>query len=109
MRCGTRRRTLSVWERFSVLGVLGRMLPGCIRGPGVILAIRGQTVHPDYMAVAKDLAQEISFLEYRLAVLGGWPDSEQRSALMDATMARLRILRNSEGISPRESRCSIGD
>jgi hypothetical protein len=47
---------------------------------------------PEYTAVAKDLAREISFLEYRLAVLRGWPDSERRSALIDATTARLRLL-----------------
>jgi hypothetical protein len=49
---------------------------------------------PEYTTVAKDLAQEIAFLEYRLAVLCGWPDSERRSALIDATTARLRGLRD---------------
>jgi len=43
--------------------------------------------------VTKDLAQEISFFEYRLALLCGWPDSEQRAALIEATTARLRMLR----------------
>jgi len=58
------------------------------------LLLREQDMAPsEYTAVAKDLAQEISFLEYRLAVLRGWPDSERRSALIDATTARLWALR----------------
>jgi len=61
-------------------------------------------VFPERTELAKDLAQEISFFEYRLAVLCGWPDSEQRSALIDATAARLRDLR---GMWP-DSRTGFG-
>ena len=52
------------------------------------------TIFPERTTLAKDLAQEISFFEYRLSVLCGWPDSERRSALIDATAARLRELRS---------------
>lgn len=40
----------------------------------------------------QDLAQEISFFEYRLAVLHSWPESAHRSALIQATVARLQNL-----------------
>lgn len=49
---------------------------------------------PESTVLARDLAQEISFFEYRLSVLCGWPDSDRRSALIDATTARLRVLRD---------------
>jgi hypothetical protein len=36
---------------------------------------------------------EIRFLEYRLEVVGSWPDSERKQALIDAISRRLRALR----------------
>jgi hypothetical protein len=58
------------------------------------VGMQASTIFPERTTLAKDLAQEISFFEYRLAVLCGWPDSERRSALIDATAARLRDLRS---------------
>ncbi len=48
---------------------------------------------PGCAVLEQDLAQEISFFEYRLGILCGWPDSERRSVLIEATAARLRSLR----------------
>jgi hypothetical protein len=58
------------------------------------VGMQTSTIFPERTILAKDLAQEISFYEYRLAVLCGWPDSERRAALIDATAARLRDLRS---------------
>ena len=33
---------------------------------------------------------ELRFLEYRLEVVGSWPDSPRKSAIMEAILGRLR-------------------